>query len=205
VPLSDVKTQTAVKEISPDQIEYHSKSLTTFDRDLWTITASFDNAGIFTNEVNRLLNNKNSVITTYSPQRIEPLMQTLGLTRSPVRWWTFCFGLLGAVSGYSLAIYCALVNHLIVGGKHPVSIIPYTIIAFEFTILFGSIANFIAFIFYTHLSNRKKPVGYNPRFALDRFGLVTQCSKEEINLFCDQFASHGAVQTEILSPEVQTS
>ena len=56
-----------------------------------------------------------------------------GRGKSPVRFWTLIGGLCGVVGGFAPAIGTALVNGLIVGGKHPVSIIPYCIAGFEGT------------------------------------------------------------------------
>jgi hypothetical protein len=68
------------------------------------------------------------------------------------------------VAGFALCIYTVLRYPLIVGGKPVVSILPFVVIAFELTILLGSLATFAGF-----LLNARLP--YIPRiFNPDEYG-----------------------------------
>ena len=82
-------------------------------------------------------------VETYSPVRLRKAEQIMGRGPSPVRYFTLGGALAGCAGGFALAIGAALVNSLIAGGKHPVSIIPYCIVGFEGTILLGTIGNLI--------------------------------------------------------------
>ncbi len=108
---------------------------------------------------------------TYTPLRVDELPSLLGRNKSPVRYWTLIGALSGLAGGFALAIGSALVNSLIVGGKHPVSIIPYCVIGFEGTILLGALGNFIGMLVNTRLPRWKTPAGYDWRFSQDKFGL----------------------------------
>jgi Ni/Fe-hydrogenase subunit HybB-like protein len=110
-------------------------------------------------------------IETYTPLRVDELPPLLGRGKSPVRYWTLIGAISGLVGGFALAIGSALVNGLIVGGKHPVSIIPYCVIGFEGTILLGALGNFIGMLVNTRLPRWRTPVGYDWRFSQDKFGL----------------------------------
>ena len=95
----------------------------------------------------------------------------LGRGKSPVRVWTLLGALCGVVGGFALAIGTALVQGLIVGGKHPVSITIYCIAGFEGLILLGALANLIGMLVHTRLPRWKTPPGYDWQFSQDRFGL----------------------------------
>ena len=98
-------------------------------------------------------------------------MPLLGRGKSPVRVWTLLGALCGVVGGFALAIGTALVQGLIVGGKHPVSITIYCIAGFEGLILLGALANLIGMLVHTRLPRWRTPPGYDWQFSQDRFGL----------------------------------
>ena len=58
---------------------------------------------------------------------------------SRVRLYTLIGGLTGVVTGYALTLWMANDWQIMIGGKPYSSIPPYTIIAFELTILFGGL------------------------------------------------------------------
>jgi molybdopterin-containing oxidoreductase family membrane subunit len=175
IPLSDVKTQTAIQQLHENRIEYHHIPIKLSRRSPLYLVAIYDKADKLIVAVNKLIDAGVNSFDVFSPQRMAPLMQTLGYTTSPVAWWTLAGALSGIASGYALPLYSALRNHLIVGGKHPVSLIPYSIIAFELMVLFGSIANLIAFIHYARLPNRKMPPWFDPQGNLSRMGIAISC------------------------------
>jgi len=78
---------------------------------------------------------------------------------SPVRWWTMCGAILGVTTGFLLTSMThtqwPMINP---GGKPVVSLIPFAVIMFECTILFGALATFLGMIFNAGL----------PSFGLDR-------------------------------------
>jgi molybdopterin-containing oxidoreductase family membrane subunit len=116
---------------------------------------------------------------TFSPSRL-PVMEPL-YRPSPVRYWTLFGALAGLAGGFWLAIGAALVNGLIVGGKMPVSIVPYCIIGFEGLILIGSISNFIGLIVHCRLGRCCGPIPamYDRRFSRDHFGLFIPATAEQ--------------------------
>ena len=126
----------------------------------------------------------------FSPIRLAQAEKLTGRHFSPVRFWTLAGVLLGAASGFALAIWSAKVNSLIVGGKHPVSIIPYCIIAFEGAVLVGSIFNLIGLIIHTRLKFSEMPRYYDGRFSSDRFGLFVGCTREQLKA-AEKFLQSG--------------
>jgi molybdopterin-containing oxidoreductase family membrane subunit len=118
-------------------------------------------------------------IETFSPIKLEQADRILGRGASPVRYWTLVGAILGLSGGFTLAIGAALVNGLIVGGKHPVSIIPYCVVGFEGTILIGSLVNLAGLWYHCRLGRRLR-FGYDPRFSRDKFGLLLACEVGEV-------------------------
>ncbi|MEZ4240252.1 MAG: DUF3341 domain-containing protein [Myxococcota bacterium] len=71
---------------------------------------------------------------------------------APVRWWTLTGALLGITTGLLVTSLThsqwPMINP---GGKPVVSIVPFTVIMFECTILFGSLATALGLIFHCGL------------------------------------------------------
>jgi len=93
---------------------------------------------------------------------------------SPVRWWT----LTGAVTGLTTGLLLTSLTHatwpmINPGGKPVVAPVPYAVIMFECTILFGALATFAGMIFHCGL-----PAWFNdralhdPRVTDASFGIV---------------------------------
>jgi molybdopterin-containing oxidoreductase family membrane subunit len=135
---------------------------------------------------------------TYSPVRLREAESLMSRGRSPLRRWTLMGAILGAVSGFSLAIGAASVNQLMVGGKHPVSIVPYCVIGFEGLILFGALANLGGVLGYCGIGIREKPPRwYHPRFTSDRFGLFIACGPEQFQQVQALLASANPEETRV--------
>jgi hypothetical protein len=73
---------------------------------------------------------------------------------------------------------------LIVGGKPVASFAPYTVIAFELTILFGVIMTVLGVFVVGGLPHGKfgsNDVGYDARFSAEDFGLVVRCKDRDVS------------------------
>jgi hypothetical protein len=114
----------------------------------------------------------------FSPFRLAAVDRLLYGRASPVRFWTLGGALLGMASGFALAILTALVNRLIVGGKPPVSIVPYCVIGFELTILGGTLFNLVGVTWHGRLYRWTLPRAYDRRFSRDKFGLFVICEPD---------------------------
>ena len=99
-------------------------------------------------------------------------------TRSTTRWipkpsgvrvFTLIGGLTGVVTGYAMTIWMANDWPIMIGGKPFSSIPPYTIIAFELTILFGGLMTVLGLFVVGELPRFKPPQGLQR--ALLRRGL----------------------------------
>ena len=69
---------------------------------------------------------------------------------------------------------------IIVGGKPYSSITPYTIIAFELTILFGVLMTVIGVFVFGKLPKFKLDPAYDARFSSEEFGLAVHCKDRDV-------------------------
>jgi molybdopterin-containing oxidoreductase family membrane subunit len=167
-PMSDIKTDA---EQEQEKKRYSPRPYVKPAELPTGVVGVFAKATDFLDAVDKVHDHALYGMETYAPLRVDELEPLLGRGKSPVRYWTLIGALCGLVGGFALAIGSALVNDLIVGGKHPVSIIPYCVIGFEGTILLGALGNFIGMLVYTRLPRWKTPAGYDWRFSQDKFGL----------------------------------
>ena len=177
-PMSDIKTETEEErqeqrtegrrrtEDAPSSVVHRpSSGMRT------GVVGVFETADGLLKAVDKVRDRAPDGIETYTPLRLDELTTLMGRGNSPVRYWTLIGALSGLVGGFALAIGTALVNSLIVGGKHPVSIVPYCVPAFEGTILLGALGNLIGMLVHSRLPRWKTPPGYDWQFSQDRFGL----------------------------------
>jgi molybdopterin-containing oxidoreductase family membrane subunit len=135
-----------------------------------------------------------SELTVYTPTPVEDIEQEVEQTHplSRVRWFTLIGGLTGTATGFFLTIWSSLIWSLLTGGKAPVSIPPFIIIAFELTILFGGLATVLAILVLGRLPKIKPSTTYDPRFTLDRFGVAVSCSPDKVGTARTVLSAAGA-------------
>lgn len=139
------------------------------------ILGIFIDAQAFINGIKKFKENNFERIETFAPAKMEDVELLLGKKKSPIRYFTLSGALGGLAGGFALAILTALSFKLIVGGKHPISIVPYCVVAFEGTILIGALANFAALIFFAKIYPQKLHPAYDRSFSDNKFGLFVQC------------------------------
>ena len=130
----------------------------------------------------------------YSPTRKEEITKEMGMSPSPVRYFTLVGAITGILFGYGLATYAATRWNFIVSGKHPVVFVPYVIVSFEFCILFAVFATLIGIAVHTRLPRIRLPEEYDPRFSRDHFGILVRSSREESPGIREVLVQSGAVE-----------
>lgn len=75
---------------------------------------------------------------------------------SRLKFFTLAGGLAGCLTGFAFTSYTVLSWRLITGGKPLISIPPFTVIAFELTILFGALFSFIGIMLLGRLPKFSK-------------------------------------------------
>jgi molybdopterin-containing oxidoreductase family membrane subunit len=119
-------------------------------------------------------------LETYSPAPFPEVDDAVDEKPSRVRLYTLIGGLVGVVTGYALTIWMANDWQIMLGGKPFSSIPPYTIIAFELTILFGGLMTVIGLFVNGKLPSFKLDSAYSARFSAEEFGLVVRCRDRDV-------------------------
>ena len=117
---------------------------------------------------------------------------------SLVRLFTLVGGLTGVVTGYALTIWMANDWQMMLGGKPFTSIPPYTIIAFELTILFGGVLTVLGLFGIGRLYPRKLDAAYDPRFSAEEFALVVACEDRDVGEIEELMRTHGAQEVTLV-------
>ena len=160
--------------------------------------------GLFRNEdqvvdaINGLADSPFRFLRTHSPIPSHKIMDALKLKKSKVGWFTLVGGILGFFSGFALAIFTATRWNLIVSGKPIISLIPFFIVGFEFTVLFAVFGNVIGLLTQTRLPSFKGFEQYDPRCSGEHYGLVAACAPDQAEDLAAFFRQNGAEVNELL-------
>lgn len=127
----------------------------------------------------------------HSPIPSHKIMAALNLKKSKVGWFTLAGGILGFFCGFALAIFCSIQWNLIVSGKPIISLIPFFIVGFEFTILFAVFGNVIGLLTQTRLPGYKGMEYYDPRCSGEHFGVLAACEPMQQDGLKEFFQQNG--------------
>lgn len=135
-----------------------------------------------------------SNLTVYTPVPVEEIEHEIDKVEplSKVRLFTLIGALTGTATGFFLTIWSSLKWELVTGGKAPVSIPPFVIIAFELTILLGGLATALAVLILGRLPRVKPSPTYDPRFTVDRFGVAVACPPDKVESVQSMLTAAGA-------------
>ena len=103
-----------------------------------------------------------------TPIPMHSVEKVLGIGKSKVRYFALTGALLGALTGFVLAVGTALVFLLPTGGRPIITLPPYLVIIYEMTILFGVLATLLGFHSVSGLP-AWKDAAYAPEANIDRF------------------------------------
>ena len=135
-----------------------------------------------------------SNLTVYSPVPVEEIEEEMehGRPLSKVRLFSIAGALTGTATAFFLTIWSSMKWELVTGGKHPVSIPPFIIIAFELSILLCGLATLLAALVLGKLPKVKPSPTYDPRFTLDRFGVAVACPPDKVESVQSMLTAAGA-------------
>lgn len=113
----------------------------------------FDNEHEFLEKLKSLVTSgvKKKEIEIRAPHPVHKAEEILSLKPSGVRVFALVGGLIGAATGYLFPAFTVIDWPLISGNRPMVSIPPFTIIAFELMVLFGSLSAFLGFILMSRM------------------------------------------------------
>ena len=117
-------------------------------------------------------------LTVYTAAPNHEIEEALDQPVSWVRLFTLIGGLTGVTAGFAMTIWMSRDWPLLVGGKPIAAIPPYVVIAFELTILYGSLATVAGMIILSLVKSlRGRP--FHPRFSDDRIGVFVPCGPDQ--------------------------
>ena len=137
-------------------------------------------------------------LEVYSPVPSHELDYAVDPKPSRVRLFTLVGGLLGVVTGYALTIWMANDWQIVLGGKPFSSIPPYTIIAFELTILFGGVLTVLGLFAVGKLPRFRLDPTYDTRFSAEDFGLVVRCGERDVAEIDALMRDHHATEVTVV-------
>ena len=137
-------------------------------------------------------------LETYSPAPFPEVDDAVDEKPSRVRLFTLVGGLLGVVTGYALTLWMANDWQIMLGGKPFSSIPPYTIIAFELTILFGGVLTVLGFFAMGKLPRLRLDSAYDTRFSAEEFGLVVRCGERDVAEIDALMRDHHATEVTVV-------
>jgi hypothetical protein len=120
---------------------------------------------------------------------------------SPIRWWTLCGAITGLTTGFLLTSLTHAAWPMInPGGKPVVAIVPFTVIMFECTILFGALATFLGMLVHCGLPSSYwlDPALRDPRVSDSSFAITfTDARPEEVERIRSLLEGTGAIEVTV--------
>ena len=127
----------------------------------------------------------------HSPVPSHKILEALKLKKGRVGWFTLVGGIVGFFAGFALAIFTSTRWDLIVSGKPIISLIPFFIVGFEFTILFSVFGNVIGLLVCSRLPGYRGLATYDPRCSGEHFGVLAACEAGRERELMDFFQKQG--------------
>ena len=159
------------------------------------ILAAYEHIDAATEAISTLKRSGYKDFTVYSPTPNHELDHAIKHAVSPVRLWTLFGGLTGLVTGFAMTMWMSYDYPTAVGGKPIGSVIPYIVIMFELTILFGALATLTGLVFHSWRSNQSAP--YDGRFSDDMIGIFVPCPVERRPAVEDLLRTAGATEVKV--------
>jgi len=135
-------------------------------------------------------------VTVYTAAPNHEIEAVLAQPVSWVRAFTLVGGLVGVTAGFAMTIWMSRDWPLLVGGKPIAAIPPYVVIAFELTILYGSLCT-VAGIILMSLVKNIRGRAYHPSFSDDRIGIFVPCGAEQAPAVRSLLSEAGSVEVTV--------
>jgi molybdopterin-containing oxidoreductase family membrane subunit len=127
----------------------------------------------------------------HSPVPSHKILEALKLKKGRVGWFTLAGGIVGFFAGFALAIFTSTRWDLIVSGKPIISLIPFFIVGFEFTVLFSVFGNVIGLLLCSRLPDYRGLETYDPRCSGEHFGVLAACESNRRGDLMNFFEKKG--------------
>jgi hypothetical protein len=144
--------------------------MSTAREDMYGVMAEFDAPDKLVAATRRAYEEGYRSMDAYSPFPVEGLSDALGFQHTHVPTLVLSGGVFGAIAGYLLQYYCAVVAYpLNIGGKPLHSWPAFIPVTFETTVLCAALCAVIGMLFLNGL-----PQPYHPAFNVERFVLASR-------------------------------
>ena len=135
-------------------------------------------------------------LTVYTAAPNHEIEEALDEPVSWVRAFTLVGGLVGVTSGFAMTIWMSLDWPLLVGGKPIAAVPPYVVIAFELTILYGSLCTVLGMLVLSLMKSlRGRP--FHPSFTDDRIGIFVPCGRAQVDQVRALFLDAGSEEVTV--------
>lgn len=159
------------------------------------VLGAFEQIDAATDAIHALKAQGHTDLTVYSAAPNHELEEAIGHPVSHVRLFTLVGGLTGCTAGFAMTLWMSYDWPVLVGGKPIGAIPPYVVLAFELTILFGSLFTVAGMILLSVLrSLRGRP--YHPRFSDDRIGIFVPCGPQDADGVIRLMTDAGSVEVQ---------
>ena len=142
------------------------------------VLGSFIHVDAATDAIKTLRTQGHTDLTVYNAAPNHEIEEALEHKVSPVRMFTLVGGLTGCAAGFAMTIWMSLDWPLMVGGKPFASVPPYTVLAFELTILFGALSTVAGMLILSFLKPTTKLM-YDEKFSDDHIGIFVPCGSNK--------------------------
>lgn len=153
---------------------------------LFGLMAEFDDAEALLARARQTYQAGYRKLSAYSPFPVEGLSEALGQRRTRLPYLALGGGILGALGGFFLQYYAAVINYPWNIGGRPLNSWPsFMIVTFELTILVAAAATVLGMLLRNGLPRPYHPVFNAPRFKLasqDRFFLCIKANDSQFDL-----------------------
>ena len=157
------------------------------------VLGSFVEIDAATDAIKALRAQGHTDLTVYNAAPNHEIEEALEHKVSPVRLFTLIGGLTGCAAGFAMTIWMSNDWPLIVGGKPIASVPPYTVLAFELTVLSGALCTVVGMI----LLSLRKPTTklmYDEKYTDDHVGIFVPCSPDKVAAVSDVMTRAGSVE-----------
>jgi len=136
-------------------------------------------------------------LRVFSPAPNHEIEHVMDEPESIVRFFTMFGAMLGAACGVGFTVLTSTDWPIQVSAKPIVSIPPYTVIIFELTILIGALSTLLGLLINSRLRKNAPKSMYDPRFSVDKFGIMVTCGRDNVKKVEEILNSQGAEEIKV--------
>ena len=136
-------------------------------------------------------------LRVFSPAPNHEIEHVMDEPESVVRFFTMFGAMLGAACGVGFTVLTSTDWPIQVSAKPIVSIPPYTVIIFELTILIGALSTLLGLLINSRLRKNAPKSMYDPRFSVDKFGIMVTCGRDNVKKVEEILNSQGAEEIKV--------